>query len=388
MSVIKEWLEQKLAIGDVKKLTSVQIVFALATRELKRLLNPARFNEEPITSGLTGVLAAHATWVGAVLGDGPGDSVKLYWSHYSKSLNNADKKGTSDKVLSEAKSGADFALLVRLGEDDAYLSLFQAKKAKEVSTKSGAKDLEVDFYQRPTKPTDLDEDWRSSQLVTLVEYAEILQKSVKKSSAPIQLRHLSWVHYLIYRPMQPPVCLTLSKLGAQYRKEREAEKSNLRCSSNSILLSTYKRMIVGFLDHLDLSRITLPSTRSVAPDPTLSPVGATVQAVDPTQSAGATAQPAISHKGWLRLTFKEAQNVLPELNELTSDTELHVADDTSSGGRRIYPDNQSGDMKCVSETEIAPAAPNPNSLSGLHEILNKLKDELTAHSRPGGRRPS
>lgn len=136
-------------------------------------------DEEITTAALLAFIASNIAWTSALLVDA--QASPLSWVHYSK-----HKK---DKT-SEAFTGADFSLVLRLSSSHYRAAIFQAKRSE--SRKLNFKHLHISPERdgRPPEP----------QIIRLRNYALTI---LSRTPLPIgrqqwDTKDLAFVHYLIY----------------------------------------------------------------------------------------------------------------------------------------------------------------------------------------------
>ena len=129
--------------------------------------------EETTTGALMGAMAAHAPWCYAVWSEVE-SAMPYAWAHYRK-------RGGAG--VSETLTGADFALLLRVGPQEFRAAVFQAKRS--VNLDGGFKTVQISpaIGELPPQP----------QLVRLLEYAGTIEEKLQKNR-----KRPGWVHYLIY----------------------------------------------------------------------------------------------------------------------------------------------------------------------------------------------
>ena len=317
MVSLAKQLTEALGLSTTGRATAIQTVFALAVADLRRVFRPNRFDEESITSAFVGALASHATWVTAAFDSDPTTQSELYWAQYKKS---------STKTFSEAKSGADFALVVRVSNNHALLSLFQAKIADD--------SRRIDIYRRPAIPKDQNKVWRSSQLVVLVKHSRMLLAKIRGVTlSSTTIGDLDWVHYLAYEN-GALTCVPVS--GLQGEHNDEVKNRYKRLSSHMVAMTEANTK--PLFELLDLSKIQWERSNSSQPM-AFRPINlgaAAIRTFRIEQPEHDHYEDAATLKGWLSLTYEEAEKMLPLLTPLMG---VYVADETRSGGaRRLNPD--------------------------------------------------
>ncbi|WDJ99153.1 hypothetical protein JH262_05810 [Xanthomonas campestris pv. incanae] len=205
---------------------------------LTSLCQANKENEETFTGSFLGALVA-AGGILASFDQTTGDS-PIWWSSYGKFRG-------GDTLLSEAGSGADFALLLMPEPGKARLSIFQAKRSEihqdDEELPPGEATQFVDFNRIPSKRKDGVK--REPQMFVLVETGRRILAGLDKNTYlannrdelvelfkdpdvdPVSaggLAELDWIHYLIYTPGAPS-CVPLCDLGNEYRKEVRRVKS-------------------------------------------------------------------------------------------------------------------------------------------------------------------
>lgn len=139
-------------------------------------------DEEITTAALLGAMASNIAWASALAIDV--DLPPFSWVHYSK-------HGKNEK--SEAYTGADFALIFRMGINRYRAAVFQAKRAQ--SNKLNFKYLQISPAREGYSP--------EPQMLRLYKYGLKLLAEMPKNENGNSDRHLTaegldFVHYLIY----------------------------------------------------------------------------------------------------------------------------------------------------------------------------------------------
>ncbi|MBK0025597.1 hypothetical protein IAE57_05460 [Stenotrophomonas sp. S48] len=136
-------------------------------------------DEEITTAALLGFFASNIAWTSALLADS--EISPLSWVHYSK-----HKK---DKT-SEAYTGADFAIVLRLSKSRWRAAIFQAKRSE--SEHLSFKHLHISPARdgRPPEP----------QIIRLKDHSlsMVAQKPLPNGQLEWSTKDLSFAHYLIY----------------------------------------------------------------------------------------------------------------------------------------------------------------------------------------------
>lgn len=169
-----------------------------------------RLNEETMTSAMLGALAATLPMKVSKHGAPAEFWPPCFWGMYNK--------GVALDPHSEARNGADFALIVLGTNNFVRLAIFQAKRgvAKKSTEIDGLWSLNV---RRIRKAAD---GSKYRQMVALAQAAaNFLWK--KSGAAPVErlFKKFNWVHYVVYGP-GAPVCVALNRMLGIYQNELDA----------------------------------------------------------------------------------------------------------------------------------------------------------------------
>lgn len=182
---VKSWIENQVQPEGKASppLNPLRAAFRLSVMSLVRTRLSKRLAEETMTGAFLGATAASVTICADAYSDPT--SPACTWVQYAKN-------GTTKK--SESVSGADFALLLRLGKHKARLAIFQAKR-KLWATST------VDLGQ---SKEDKKRKSGEEQFDRLFDYGtQIMKEGFSKDAA---LSDLHWIHYLIYHPEELNCC--------------------------------------------------------------------------------------------------------------------------------------------------------------------------------------
>ncbi len=317
--------------------TAVQVVFALARHELETVFQIDSFGEESITAALAGALASHATWVTSFFETATENAPNIYWGQYKKNASNDD---VANKAVTETESGADFALLVRIQGDHALLGVFQAKIR---STENDQGIMSVDLWRRSASSKAVRES-RKSQMITLDEYGDTLiaRLTQLRNGAPPDSNEaaLDWVHYMIYRKTEP-VCASMKSLNPHLADERGFEAGRTAHTIQLVLkdLPTFSALV-------DLSKLEW----------------------------GDGGRPKLA--GWLSLTLREADLLLPELHDLTG-FEIQVVDEEGRSGKAWKPTSGRIERTMTKSASSSPLAGLAQKMgNNMAVIANKVIEGL------------
>jgi hypothetical protein len=235
--------------------------------------------EEVITSSLMGSMSSTFPLSIALFGTGEPQNTECYWAQYRK----AKPTGVSQKDF-EAVSGADFALVLRLGDDLCRVALFQGKKG-EVSRLPGGK---INLHRRcdPPKGNIDDPTWRPAQMVALRDAGVAIMDAIDPGVVHT-IEHLCWIHYLGYFDKLARA-IQMADLGGHLARE-ETNK-------------TFR-----------INAVELRATDPVFLHVLLAGLGSDKDAA----------------RYWLPMTWKQACDHLPALRNLT---ELYLADESRGSG--------------------------------------------------------
>lgn len=179
-----------------------------AVRTCTQLSSHGLLNEESLTGSLLGSLASALPLIVELNGGSQEQpDAEIYWIPYNS--------GGPDNPWSEARTGADFAILFLDQKGKGRFAVFQAKKSA-VSYKNGKWFINVRHISESNKSIG------KTQMVALVESAEALLNAASPiaSTEPSddRLSRLSWVHYLAYGSGTPS-CTPLSEMSEAFKKE-------------------------------------------------------------------------------------------------------------------------------------------------------------------------
>jgi hypothetical protein len=255
-------------------MTVSDATLVFSTTRLQQVQHVHQLDEETITAALLGSLATAFPFCAEIIGNDADNPTTCYWSQFKKTKPSADRPQDH-----EATSGADFALAIRVGDDDLRLALFQAKRSK----KGGD---EIDVHQRVAQPREPGKDWRDAQIVALAKFGKNLMEHI--GCQQHALEDLKWVHYVGYH-QDVARCLPLARLRDAYLVD-------------------------------DVPRAVSKNMVSVLPtDPTFLEV-----------LLASMHYATLQHEAkWLRLTKKQAEDHLPDLIDLTT---LYLLDETRGEG--------------------------------------------------------
>lgn len=199
---VKAWIEKQVQPKGKASppLNPLRAAFRLSVMSLVRTRLSARLAEETMTGAFLGATAASVR-ICADAYSAPA-SPACTWVQYAKS---------GSTVKSETVSGADFALLLRLGKNRARLAIFQAKRKLW-----GTSTLDLGQSKQDKAKKSGEE-----QFDRLLDYGKVVLK--KGFDKDAKLSDLSWIHYLLYHPEELNCC-AISEL-------KELEKTSLTLDS-------------------------------------------------------------------------------------------------------------------------------------------------------------
>jgi hypothetical protein len=213
-----------------------------AIQHVARLIEERKFvaslDEETLTAGLFGGLASAVALFVRCYGSGiEGETRECSWGMFKKSRPPVSSREVGEKlerVEHEARSGADFALVLWQGPDDALVALFQAKKG---GCKKSAAGVSLNIHRSANKATG------ETQFVV---FASMCHMMITRTSAPPAISdidsaiaefkrlsraerkrrvdNLTWGHYLVYE-QGVPVCVPISAIDSQAIEEEVKGKA-------------------------------------------------------------------------------------------------------------------------------------------------------------------
>ena len=179
----------------------------VAVRTCTQLSSHGLLNEESLTGSLLGSLAsALPLIVEANGGSQEQPDAEIYWIPYNS--------GSPNNPWSEARTGADFAILFLDQKGKGRFAVFQAKHSA-VSYTNGKWFINVRHITKSNMPTG------KTQMMALVDSAESLlnaDSSTTTASSEDRLSRLTWIHYLAYGSGTPS-CTPLSAMSEAFMKE-------------------------------------------------------------------------------------------------------------------------------------------------------------------------
>jgi hypothetical protein len=167
-----------------------------AALTVERVLTPERFDEETITAALMGSLAGGLPWVAPLVGTRSQEQTEISWGQFSKT------RTSQTGAMAEPDYGADFALALRLGEDEVRVALFQAKRPPD------GRGTSIPIFKSIQ-----DRSERFAQFLTLRRAAYDLLRNTHKSR---RVSDLHWVHYVGYQG-SGPVSVPMSTLTLHHK---------------------------------------------------------------------------------------------------------------------------------------------------------------------------
>ncbi|MEX1826886.1 hypothetical protein [Luteibacter sp. CQ10] len=133
--------------------------------------------------------------------------------------------------LTEPRTGADFAIVVRLGAGVSRMAIFQAKKGvSETPMVLQVHRMSPALKAKKDEPAVQEEP----QFTRLVRYS--WQLMGRAAHATIDLSPLSWVHYVAYNRAKPPETFSLDQMGP-VRDEYARRTAKGMDKANSISLA-------------------------------------------------------------------------------------------------------------------------------------------------------
>jgi hypothetical protein len=344
MPTWNDFLSHKLGINKTKPLTILEVTLALASKNLNESLLSVAVDEETITAALLGSLKAHGGWAVDTIGEQESD-IGLSWAHFPKSQ--------SSQKFSEAATGADFSLVIRLDMENVLIGLFQAKFIERGKIDGAEVDC-IDTYRRPRRPREKTGEkkgqqkvWRQSQLMTLVQNGSNILNNLKISntgSSDFDL--LTWLHYVCYRKPEYKTgtksglfCVSVSALEEPYKKEKQKHENNQGMGKNLVKLNGLPKLL--FTELIDITNHQFNANKN-----------------DPSSKL----PPELNeYYGWLKVEFSKLEELLPELITLV---DMYIADDSSGGGGSV-PTIESklppGSKPTWKLTVEKPSGPTPSS---------------------------
>ncbi|HET7237721.1 MAG TPA: hypothetical protein VFI76_01755, partial [Terrimicrobiaceae bacterium] len=131
--------------------------------------------EEATTGALIGAIASNIRWASELSGAELAD--RCQWTLYSKS---------GKDLSSEAWTGSDFSLILRLSSDRFRVATFQAKR--ESNKRGGFSLIQISPHRSGFRP--------EPQLIRMLRHSG----NYRQEASPAELiSEASWVHFLIYR---------------------------------------------------------------------------------------------------------------------------------------------------------------------------------------------
>lgn len=222
-SVPDEW-SRKSVSEFLSRLTPMVAAFEFSVDHLTKMVSVVE-GEETITGAFLGAIMAHYPWC-AVFGHDPSPSEYCGWANYSKS-------GHGEQ--SESGSGADFALVLRVGSR-VRIAIFQAKKGHRVKTCKKCKGVPdediptvpaVNVYRVRTEKVETVVEGKTETVLETYHYPQIDEliktgirltgmsriESQANAIETIKQDGLTWIHYLCYFKGDV-VCVPLSGVSA------------------------------------------------------------------------------------------------------------------------------------------------------------------------------
>lgn len=222
--------------GRLMTVADATLIYAVTRLQQVQLV--PELDEESITAALFGSLSAAFPFCVETIGNDKDVETDCYWSQFKKT-----KPSNNRPQDHESKSGADFALALRVGDDDLRVALFQAKRG-EVSNNA----LNVHRRVGPPNGNVNSKDWRDAQIVTLVKRGIEIMDLVSPGQVH-EIEDLTWIHYLGYY-QGAARCIPLSRLRSAFEIDNVAaivssNMVNLRVSDpvfTKVLLSAVSQV--------------------------------------------------------------------------------------------------------------------------------------------------
>lgn len=230
-------------------------------------------DEEITTAALLGFFASNIAWTSALLADSA--ISPLSWVHYSK-----HKK---DKT-SEAYTGADFAIVLRLSKNRWRAAIFQAKRSENERRNFKHLHISPSREGRPPEP----------QIIRLRDHSLSILNSKPHLDGKLgwSTEDLSFAHYLIYHDDDA----YLSPLNDHTEEIKKIALTNTQINS------------IGELN-LEESRILW----RMYPTKTISPAASPIRKFSDLLRLGVTQSSEEPASGWIELdSFKEASSFITQ----------------------------------------------------------------------------